>query len=194
MSRKHCCSSAAILVALSLAPVPVAAMTAGGLLANGDFALPLDSGWTASNRDLVGYHALAPMEDGGVQVRKVQCGYARLSQEVAVEDVALALSARLKLRASAETPGYYAYGALALEYLGPDGAALADTRYLLLAGDAPVPDGGAHHVIPVPGDTWVDIDTDLAAELRDNLPGVDAGRVSAIRVVLESFGSGTSAC
>ncbi len=161
---------------------------------NGDFAQPLDSGWTRTSRDLVGYHAFAPIKDGGMKVRKVQCGFARLTQDIPLATADVVLEVPVRLRASANVPGYHAYAALVVEYVDSQGTTLGETRYVTFSGRKPPAGTDVRHVVEVAPDGWQPVELDVAAELSDNLPGIPAADVAGLRIVFDAFGSGTTAC
>lgn len=178
----------AAAVVFAAEPVPHAA------LLNGDFAAGLDSGWTRQFKDVAGYHEFKPLEAGGVRVAMVQCGYARLVQEVSVASLDQDLSARVRFHAEANKPGYSSLAALTCRYLDATGKELGLTRYLVRAGAAAPKSTTTAHYVTVKPDTWQDLKVNLAAEVAGHLSGVPAGKVKRLRLEFESYNSGTSSC
>lgn len=178
---------------LFAAMVPATALPVSPLV-NGDFRLPLDSGWQRSVRDIVGSSFVGLDRDGGVRVRKTMCGHARLEQEVALTGLDFDFSARAKFKAETNNPSYHAYAALVLSYLDKSGQRLGETRWYRLSGAKPWQAGPKVHLIAVAGDTFSDLRINLKEELRQNLKSIVPGQVARVRVTLESFGSGSSAC
>ncbi len=163
-------------------------------LRNPDFRPPLDSGWAKEVSNLAGWHRIKQLKDTGVTVSKTQCGYARLSQVVTLPNLDQQLSSRLKLHAEANKMGYHSYAALTAAYLDSTGRELGFTRYAVLAGDAWHKDTRTEHYVRLSPDAWTDVTLNLKDELGKHLSGVASGRVRALRITLDSFASGTSAC
>ena len=74
-------------------------------LLNGTFAAPLANAWTESDSDIVGTGSVTTMIDGGVAVKKEQCGYRALSQGVRLGSTAMVFSTNAKFHAEASKPG-----------------------------------------------------------------------------------------
>lgn len=177
------------LVTLALAAVPA------NLIDNSDFSRPLNEGWQTGSQDYAGYHVIDTLPDGGVMVSKSMCGFARLYQELALPSLDQVLTARVRFGATVNTPGYYSHGALVLQYLDAEGQVLGETRYSYTAGSSGIASTDNRHVVAVnKSGAWLDQSLTLRQELAKHLPGVVAGDVTALRVVLEAFASGTSAC
>ena len=191
--------AALLIIGLGLCgPIAYAAETPIPLnhhLTNGDFSKPLDQGWATQAKDLVGEHSITSTPENGVVVRKEMCGSATLVQDVALKTTELGLSTRARFSCQATKPDYYATASIRVGYLDNDGKELGETRIYTAAGTPPWKASNTLHLIAV-ADTgqWRDYNLNLGQELRSNLKGVDATKVKRLRVSLESFGSGKSAC
>jgi hypothetical protein len=162
---------------------------------NAEFALPLDSGWTALHNDIVGTHVLHILKSGGVRVGKTMCGRAALVQEVKLPSTAFAFTTRAKFSAEATKPEYYSYSAVVLAYEDKTGRELGQTRIQYGTDEAPAQSGPTLHVIPVPDSaTWTDYTVNIADELKKNLKGIAPSKVARLRVAFEAFNSGETSC
>ena len=184
----------AVFALFAVLAVPGLAETPGPGLVNGDFSQPWKTGWTAETRDLVGNHRVDNLPGGGVRVRKAMCGFARLEQDIRLDDINTEFSTKASFRATANRPGYHAYSALALGYLDKDGNLLGETRFYAISGQRGKPSNGSRHLVPVAPGKWAELSLNLRDELRTNLPDVVPAQVRGLRVLFEAFGSGTSVC
>jgi hypothetical protein len=175
-----------MLVAISRAESP-------GLV-NGDFSQPLAAGWKAESQDFVGYHQVDNLKDGGVRVRKTMCGFARMKQDIELENTNTEFSTRANFTAMANRFGFHAYSALALGYLDKDGNVLGETRFYTISGQKGKPSSGSYRFVPVEPGKWMDLSLNIREEIRAHLPEVIPARVTGLRVTFEAFGSGTSSC
>ncbi len=164
-------------------------------LLNGDFTAPLDSGWSRDNRDFAGSSEIKLLRDGGVTLRKVQCGWTRLGQRFLLPDRNVTFRTNARLRASVNRSGYYATASVIIEYLDADEQPLGETWFQAVAGRGPSPNTATRHFIPVSTTGgWQELELDIADELRRNLPGVKPAKVAALHVMLKAYGSNTRTC
>jgi len=138
---------------------------------------------------------VTPLKTGGVDIKKEQCGDAALSQDVRLASTAMVFSTSAKFHAEASKPGYHAWSAVILTYLGKDGKPLGTTTIGTATEEAGWHDTPtAHYVWAKKQDVFADYSVNIADELKANLKGVSAKQVDRVRVEYKTFGSGTSAC
>lgn len=190
--RKAAYLAVFVLVAVLAAAGPAGASETG--LVNGDFSQPWSTGWTEESRDFVGNHRFDNLPGRGARVRKTMCGFARLKQEIELDNTDIEFSSKLSFRATANRAGYHAYSALALGFLDKDGKVLGETRFYTISGRRGKPSTGSRHFVPVEPGKWIDLSLNLRQELRTHLPDVVPAQVAGLRVMLEAFGSDTAAC
>jgi hypothetical protein len=182
------------LVAAALA-APQSRIPVRDALANGEFRAPLDSGWTASNQNIVGSHSFRILKDGGARISKTMCGTASLSQVVRLPNPNFVFASRARFAAEVNKPDYGSHAAIVLGYQDKDGNPLGETRIVLAAGTGAPASTTTRHVIPVAkANAWADYSINLADELRANLKGIVPARVNRVLISYEAYGSGTSAC
>lgn len=123
------------------------------------------------------------------------CGWNRLSQSVAVTNPEVTFRTRARFVAESNRPDYHAHSNIALTYLDTNARELGETRWQLLAGRRNVQNSATRRLVPIEkAATWLDLDLNVAEELRTKLPGINPADVRALRISLESFGSGTGGC
>lgn len=164
-------------------------------LLNPDFAAPLDSGWHRETRNYDGRSEFLPLPEGGITVRKTLCGWARLSQAVAVRGRVPAFRARARFGANSNRVDYHARASVALAYLDSTGTELGETRWYLSTG-GPVPGNSStrRHIPVSRAAEWHELELDLAEELQRNLPGIRSDNLHALRITFEAWTSGTRGC
>lgn len=163
-------------------------------LLNGEFSADPDSGWTSYRRDFAGSSEIKPLPDGGIAVRKVMCGYARLVQRVELSDLDRVFTTSIRTRARVNSPGYHSYAALVLGWLDADGNHLGETRWYTRSGRYAPRVDGSHHATELPASPgWHDVELDIAGELR-GFAGFTPASVRGMTITYEAFASGTSAC
>ncbi len=190
--RKAAYLAVFVLVAVLTAVGPARASETG--FVNGDFSKPWSTGWTPESRDFVGNHRFDNLPDGGVRVRKTMCGFARLVQDIELDDTDIEFSSKVSFRATANRFGFHAYSAFALGFLDKDGKVMGETRFYTISGQRGKPSTGSRHFVLVEPGKWIDLSLNLREELRTHLPDVILARVAGLRVILEAFGSDTAAC
>jgi len=164
---------------------------AGELFLNGGFELPLDSGWTIDS----GGHARATFSrDTGLQPDPdyearthlgPADGYASLTQTVPVPGPRLTFKADLCLYAHFTEPTNWAAAGCRITYLDSARAPLGETRIYVATARCPWQSSSTLHLIPAADSFWHSYELDIAAELLDNLPGVDTSLVRFISVGLK---------
>jgi len=180
---------------LALAASAAAGPAVSDTLVNGKFSSALTKGWQKEARDLVGYHNVALLKDGGVRVAKEMCGRVRLFQEVKLTDLNQEFKTRARFTARVTKPGYYAYSAVVLEFLDSAGVVLGETRFVQLAGSFPLKSSDRLHLVRLAkAGTWQDLSLNIGDELKTHLAAVSRSKVRRLRIALESFASGRDAC
>jgi len=173
----------------------VAEMPVRPELTNRDFAAPLDSGWHRQVRNFDGRGDVIALPEGGVTVSKTFCGWYRLSQAVVLDDFRQTFRTRARFAARSSRHDYFGRSGLTLGYLDADGGLLGETRWYLQAGGRPEENSPTRHSIRLTeAGQWLDLELDIADELRRNLSGVRPADVRALRITFEAFGSGTGGC
>ena len=171
------------------------ATTVHGLLMNGAFAAPLTNGWTESNNDIVGTGSVTTLIDGGAAVKKEQCGYRALSQDVQLASTTMVFSTNAKFHAEASKPGYHAWSGVVLTYLNKEGKSLGTTTIGYATEEAGWHDTPtAHYIWAQKQDVFADYSVSIADELKTHLKSVSPTQVDRLRVEYKAFGSGTSSC
>jgi len=164
---------------------------AAELLSNGDFELPLDSGWTV---DSGGHARVSITRDTGYQPdpdfeARIHLGpadgRAALSQTVPVTTTELVFRADLCLFGRLTEPINWSAASCRLTYLDSALSPLGETRIYYASWRCPWQNTPTIHLIPAPDSSWHSYVLDIAAELRENLPGVDPQLVRAVRVALK---------
>ena len=175
------------LLALLFVSMPLAAAE---LLVNGAFESPLDSGWArdsggharATFSRGTGYHP-DPDYEARVHLGPAD-GYAAISQTVAVPSLALAFGADLSLYAHITEPVNWTAASCRLTYRDSLLAPLGETRIFMATARCTWHSGPTIHLIRVADSAWHRYELDIAAEMRENLPGIDPARVKFITVHL----------
>lgn len=186
-SLVRCCLLA--IASLVLAAAPPA--HAGELLANGDFELTLDQGWT-QEIDGSGYinrsTGLDPDPDYEVLVRKsTGTGFVQLYQRVPCPTTDLEFSASVKIMANA-TSEAWAGATLRLSYVDYQGFTLGSSNMCARTGRCPWNDSATEHYMEVPAYAWTDYAFNLNDELQ-NVPGVNPADIKEIVISLYTVAS-----
>ena len=168
------------------------------LVLNGDFENGLNS-WTIEFNNGEGAYEVSvcssyhPDQKNAVRVYKYMRSFANLSQDVEIPDLGVEFSASAKLLATkGETSGHYSFAALRVVYISPRGGTLGQTMIMKHVGDHPPENTAWQHVYRVTSDDWESYRFVLEDELRNNLTGINRANVAGIKLILESYGTGTS--
>lgn len=171
----------------------------GNLFVNGDFEQPLEVGWEQVVYTLAGEQSFdrwdtlgQPTPGYAARVFKYLAYYASLGQEVAVPGAAVTLSfdSRMKLAGGSST--CWPTAAAVVSYLDADARELGSTMFLLRDqyNDWRESDTLKFHDVELPGE-WTHYNLDVAQEIADHLPGVDAGSVRRVGVKFFAYVNGT---
>jgi len=181
---------------LVLAGALGALLTGGGavgaveLLANGDFELPLDAGWS-SEIDGTGVTIDRQINfdtdlDYEARITKTSgLGYGRVGQVVAVPGGDAVFSAELTSSADAILEAWAVAGVM-LTYYDTAGTPLGETFIGSLGGVCPWMDSPTFHMILTQTGVWETHAFALQEELA-NLPGVDPGALASVRIALYAY-------
>lgn len=186
---------------LMLAGVCLLASVAAGqnLLVNGDFELPLDQGWSEDVRMEAGDFSFdrwdtlgQPTPGYAARVYKYLARYASLYQVCDVPGVDLAFSFDGRFWIEGGSTTCWPTGAVVLSYLDRTEAELGCTMILLRNqfNDWVESDTMNFYDVQVPGQ-WENYGFNVAQEIEDNLPGVNAADVAKVKVQLFSYCNGT---
>lgn len=172
---------------------------ASNLLTNGSFEQELNVGWTQEIDNLAGevrferWDTLGqPVPGYAAKVYKYLAYYAKLYQVADVPDasVTLAFDARLQMAGGSST--CWPTGAVVACYQDDAGTELGCTMFILRNEYNTWVESDTMHFydVELPGE-WVHYELDIAREIADNLPGVDAGAVRKVEIQLFSYTNGT---
>jgi hypothetical protein len=185
-----------ILTALALLALAAGAR-ATELIVNGGFEQPLEVGWSDTVYQQAGAWLFERSDTCGqpgnvARVRKDLAAYAALVQTVDVPDVDLVFSYSGRFRIGGGSSTCWPAAALILRYLGSGGIELGNTKYVLHNEFCTWGNSDTAHIIEVENpEVWVAYNLEIAREIADNLPGVNAAQVAQIKVEIYSFDSGT---
>ncbi|MEO0020416.1 MAG: hypothetical protein ABIK47_07265 [candidate division WOR-3 bacterium] len=166
------------------------------LVYNGDFELSPDSGWQVTrwgnypdtgNCRLRYQHSFHPDRDFEAMVHKMLHQGMKLFQKVEITTLNLNFSVSCRLTAKSESDSLFAAGAIFLEYLDNEDSVLGETRIYTATRGCNWQNSPTLHLIRAPDSiNWHDYRFCLKDELV-NLPGVDTGRIKAVRLGLFGF-------
>ena len=171
----------------------------GNLLTNGDFEQPLTVGWTSNTSNTAGSYSFdrcdslgQPTPGYAARTYKFLAEYASLSQTVDIPNADLDFGFEGRLRIHGGSSTCWPAGAFVVSYLDATGRELGSTEFVLRNEFCSWIGSDTLHFIDVsmPG-KWVTYDLNIAQEISDNLPGVNAGDVSKVRVQSYSYNNGT---
>jgi hypothetical protein len=169
------------------------------MLVNGDFELPLDRGWSEGVLTEAGDHSFdrwdtlgQPTPGYAARVYKYLARYASLYQVCDVPGVDLTFSFDGRFRIEGGSTTCWPTGAVILSYLDGADAELGCTMILLRNqfNDWVESDTMHFYDVQVPG-KWEEYELNVAQEIEDNLPGVNAPDVDKVKVQLFSYCNGT---
>ena len=185
----------AVFACAVLLAVPASA----NLLTNGDFEQPFSVGWhqdtiddggvvTFERTDTLGQ----PTPGYAARIYKYWSLYASLNQTVDVPSADLELSLDGRLTIGGISATCWPVAAFVVSYLNDAGRELGSTMLIARDQYCEWNESDTLNFIDVtsPGD-WVDYDLDIAQEIADNLPGVNADDVRKVRVELYTYVNGT---
>lgn len=162
------------------------------LLVNGDFELPLTTGWVHSDSGY-GTHtsdrSVNYQPDPDYEAMSYQYdnpGWCRLGQTVDVPSPVLALSFWASFEQGGGTSTCWPAACFSVRYLDGSGTPLGETRYVYSTYADWVP-SATFSIIRITNPAWSEYDLDIAQELADNLPGVNPGDVAKVEVALYSY-------
>jgi hypothetical protein len=188
MPKYFACFLCAVLFASSTA-------SAANLVTNGDFSLPLDSGWTVFSTGDNGTAAIAAADEPYGYVAQTTKGRVSMYQVIPVTDLDADLTFSARFHAEANKEGYGALAKLAVVYCDADTEMLGKTVFGRAAGTAVLESDETQHSIVAKADKrWADYKLNLGKEVSKNLTGVDASKVRFLRIGLTVDNGELAAC
>ena len=188
---------------LSVAVLAVTLLTgvavAQELIINGDFEQGLEVGWTEEVRPLAGTWLFERSDTCGqpqpgfiARVRKDLGTSAALVQTVVVPSVNLTFSYTGRFRIGGGSSTCWPAAALILRYLDSANVELGNSKCVLHNEYCSWANSDTAHIIEIElPEVWAGHNLDIAREITDNLPGVNASQVTKIRVELFAYDNGT---
>jgi hypothetical protein len=162
------------------------------LVQNGDFERePLDNGWVfdrwgnypdTGNCRFRWRHSFDPDRDFEVMVQKTLHRGAQLSQVVAVPSLELEFEASCRMYCSTRSETTWTAACVNLEYLDTNDSLLGTTTIYKPTSGCTWTSNSKWHLIRVNDTLWHDYRIDIASELAQHLPGVNAGDIRSIRI------------
>lgn len=171
-----------LLAAVLLAAVPARGVE---LVTNGQFELPLDSGWQqdVSGGSIDRATNYDPDPDYEVWCYKATgAGFARLLQTISLQGVDVDFSAALRVAVSATSTAWAAAG-LSLTYLDAAQQPLGETFVGVHTQYCPWSDSPTFHIVYLDPSVWQTSGFSIQDELV-NLSGVDPDEVKAVQVMV----------
>jgi len=167
------------------------------LFENGDFEQPLEVAWKDSVNSLAGTFRFERSDTFGggtgyaAKVYKQLARFASLSQAVPVPgpDLTLTFDARLLIGGGSST--CWPVAAFFVRYLDASGQELGATCYWHHDQYADWQESDTFNLIEVTSFDWDHYELNIAAELRESLPGVNPAAVSFIAADLFAYDNGT---
>ncbi len=163
---------------------------ASNYVINGDFELPLDTGWEQS---LLGYGIIG--RDTGVhpdpgyelylQKFSGSSGHAEVSQIADIPTTKIDFSVQAKLYAWDNHSGAWAGAGVFVYYCDESEALLGETVICMGSPQCPWQDSPTRHVITVADSSWHDHSFNIHEELA-NIPAVQPADVKKIKVMLSA--------
>jgi len=173
---------------------PVAAQE---LLTNGDFEQGLDVGWKDTVRSLAGTFLFERSDTMGsagcaARVMKGLASFAALTQQVNVPNHHLLLSFDGRFRIGGGSSTCWPVAAVIVRYQDGSGTELGNTKFVLHNEFCTWANSDTAHLVEItaPGE-WHPHQLDIAQEIYDNLPGVNAWNVAQVRVEIYAYDNGT---
>ena len=166
------------------------------LLTNGGFEQDLSVGWVQElsgagteqiNRD-PGYSPDLDME--AMAYQNAGPGWVRLSQTVDVPGVTVSLSFQAKFDIYSSSATCWPVAAVTVGYLDASNTLLGETRYYYHDQYCSWVPSGRLSLIDITSPDWSTYHLDVAQEVSQNLPDVDPGAVSKVRVAFYDTTSG----
>jgi hypothetical protein len=186
------------LMVAALLLLALGAAQADNLLSNGDFEQPLAVGWTEDVYSLAGTHRFERSDTFGQQTPgqaakayKYLAYYASLSQTVDVPgaDVQLSFDGRFVITGGSST--CWPVSAVFVHYLDMAGSPLGRTVFYLPSQYCDWVESDSVHFELMNAGVWEEHVLQVAEEIRDNLPAVDAADVRKIKVEMFAYDNGT---
>lgn len=174
---------------------PVAAQE---LLTNGDFEQALDIGWKDSVALLAGTFLFERSDTLGqssgfaARVEKSLASCAALTQQVTVPNQHLVLSFDARFRIGGGSSTCWPVASVIVRYLDAAGAELGNSKVILHNEFCTWANSDTAHLIEVENpDVRANRQLDIAQEIYDNLPGVNAWNVGQVRLEIHAYDNGT---
>ncbi len=163
------------------------------LLTNGNFEQDLSIGWS---RDTYGMTYIArdttyrPAPGYAALDSLYGYGWSRLNQTVDVPGILLALQFWAKFEIAGTSSSCWPVAAVTLSYLDASDNLLGETRIYDHNQYCTWAPGPTLSLIEVTNPDWTEYNLDVAQEISANLPGVNPGDISKVRVSLSDTTAG----
>ena len=168
------------------------------LLANGDFEAPFDPAWTDTIAGTSGFGTFERTDTMGcgtgcaARAYKTLASYAGLGQTVTVPDVNLTFSFDGRFRLGGGSSTCWPAAAVFLRYQDAAGNDLATTKFVLHNEFCTWGNNDTAHIVEIENpEVWNHHTLDIAQEISDNLPGLNAADVVQIQVQIYAYDNGT---
>jgi hypothetical protein len=186
------------VVVLSLLAGFVLPAVAQELLVNGGFEQDLSVGWRDTVYSLAGTWLFERSDTLGqpsgyaARVEKSLCSYAALTQQVMVpnQHVMLSFDARFRIGGGSNT--CWPVASVIVRYLDSTGTELGNSKFVLHNEFCTWANSDTAHLIEVENpEVWENHQLDIAQEIYDNLPAVNAWSVAQVRLEIYAYDNGT---
>lgn len=177
-------------------PVLFGLVLGQNLLTNGNFEQELSVGWSPVMSGLGSHSAERavwrhPDPDYECWVQQYDgSGSTRLEQTVNVPHVNLDFSFAAQFAIGGGSSTCWPVASVILEYLNASGAMLGETRFYYHNAYCNWVPTSTVSLIDIGSPDWMSYNLNVAEEIRDNLPGMNASQVRKIRVAFYDYTSG----
>jgi len=169
------------------------------LLVNGDFAQPMDVGWTDTVVGVTGSSLFtwsdtlgSPTPGYAACVYKTLASYAALGQTAAIPNANVVFEWDGRLRIGGGSSTCWPTAAFLINYQKSDGTSLGNSRFYLHDQYNTWTRSDTMDLLEVnTPDVWTHYSMNVAEEISTKLPGVNAADVAQIRFELFSYDNGT---
>ena len=169
------------------------------LLINGDFEQPIDVGWTDTVVGSTGSSLFTwcdtlgqPTPGYAACVYKTLASYAALGQTVAIPNANVVFEWDGRLRIGGGSSTCWPTAAFLINYQKLDGTSLGNTRFYLHDQYNTWVVSDTMNLIEVnTPEVWAHYTLNVADEIADRLPGINAADVAKVRIELFSYDNGT---
>jgi len=168
------------------------------LLVNGDFEQDLSVGWSYAVDSLAGSWLFERTDTLGQssgfagRVEKSLAAYAALTQQVTVPNQHLVLSFDARFRIGGGSSTCWPVASVIVRYLDAAGTELGNSKFILHNEFCTWANWDTAHLIEIENpEVWANHELDIAQEIYDKLPGVNAWSVAQVRLEIQAYDNGT---